>query len=186
MTDPLVERVARAIHACDPGRLWRSDAEEYARAAIAAIREAEPSRRYLAWICHGCDECAKPDSERTTPCHGPSMSGAWVTLAERPPWMSEEEYAEPLTSTPEPSTTETEREAPISQDPPPGFEWEYRAVEQMEDTMNGGWYDPNGWGWTSEHDAHADALLIEGACVKERVRVWLERRLVGKPERMGD
>lgn len=133
MTDPLVERVAQALR----DEWFESEASDdfrgLARAAIAAIREAEP-----------------------------------------------------LTSTPEPSTTETDGEAAISQDPPPGFEWEYRAVEQMEDTMNGGWYDPNGWGWTSEHDAHADALLIEGACVKERVRVWLERRLVGKPERMGD
>ncbi len=56
---------------------------------------AASERRYLVWICHGCDECAKPYAERTSPCDGPSMSGAWVKLAQRPPWMSEEEWQGP-------------------------------------------------------------------------------------------
>lgn len=101
MTDPLVEAVARAIDNEMPGHGY---GERAARAAIAAIREAEP-----------------------------------------------------LTSTPEPSTTETDGEAAISQDPPPGFEWEYRAV--------------TGSTWRDEPLPH-----------------WrkVERRPVGKPERMGD
>lgn len=104
MTDPLVERVAQALR----DEWFESEASDdfrgLARAAIAAIREAEP-----------------------------------------------------LTSTPEPSTTETDGEAAISQDPPPGFEWEYRAV--------------TGSTWRDEPLPH-----------------WrkVERRPVGKPERMED
>lgn len=56
---------------------------------------AASERRYLVWICHGCDECSKPYAERTTPCDGASMSGAWVKLAQRPSWMSEEEWQGP-------------------------------------------------------------------------------------------
>lgn len=56
---------------------------------------AASERRYLVWICHGCDECSKPYAERTAPCEGASMSGAWVKLAHRPPWMSEGEWQGP-------------------------------------------------------------------------------------------
>lgn len=57
---------------------------------------AASERRYLVWICHGCDECSKPYAERTVPCEGASMSGAWVKLAQRPSWMSEEEWQGPV------------------------------------------------------------------------------------------
>lgn len=195
MTDPLVEAVARAIDNEMPGHGY---GERAARAAIAAIREAawawieqERARRHDRVVNGGAHDEGYIDGAEDLWLHLRTVAGI--------------REAEPLTSTPEPSTTETGPKANIPeqcgcasgycsmcredarhQDSPPGFEWEYRAVEQMEDTMNGGWYDPNGWGWTSEHDAHTDASLIEGACVKERVRVWLERRLVGKPERMGE
>lgn len=68
--------------------------------------------------------------------------------------------AEPLTSTPEPSTTETRTEGPISQDPPPGFEYEYRPVRDD-------WRGP----WASG----GIAAIWNGG---------VERRLVGPPERI--
>lgn len=81
-----------------------------------------------------------------------------------------EPEAEPLTTTPEHSTTETEREAPINQDPPEGFEYEYRAVI---DTRAGKSYDD----WTlSRRRAEEDAKWAAN---------WvIERRLVGPPERV--
>lgn len=147
MTDPLVEAVARAIDNEMPGHGY---GERAARAAIAAIREAawawieqERARRHDRVVNGGAHDEGYIDGAEDLWLHLRTVAGI--------------REAEPLTSTPEPSTTETEREAPISQDPPPGFEWEYRAV--------------TGSTWRDEPLPH-----------------WrkVERRLVGKPERMGD
>ena len=40
-------------------------------------------RRYLTWVCEGCDHCAPPYGQERdqTPCTdgaSPSMNGAWV------------------------------------------------------------------------------------------------------------
>lgn len=78
--------------------------------------------------------------------------------------------AEPLTSTPEPSTTETRTEGPINQGPPPGFEYEYRATDGT-----------HAWGWL-DHLTSARGQARDpwwgGA------EVFVERRLVGPPERI--
>lgn len=154
MTDPLVEAVARAIYEALPfgeSDLPSDCVEAAACAAIAAIREAEPTcghTRASVRLVDGapvvCQDCGE-------------------TVGKYDAWGRD--VAEPLTSTPESSTTETDGEAAISQDPPPGFEWEYRMRHADR---------PGNWSTWVTHEP----LPTRG---------WLvERRLVGKPERMED
>lgn len=95
--------------------------------------------------------------------------------------------AEPLTTTPEPLTTETEREAPINQDPPEGFEYEYRAGRTSLVAGEGeGEYESS---WWPERDHGVVVQMVKQWRARDG-RSWvdsrLERRLVGPPERMGD
>lgn len=89
------------------------------------------------------------------------------------------ELAEPLTSTPKPSTTETRTEGPINQGPPPGFKYEYREV------TNPSRPESSATSWTSEsgHQHNLKWSRIEGWDYPDK-RGHLERRLVGPPERI--
>lgn len=74
-----------------PGSPWRVGEalhEEFVagyRAALSTHPTAPKDvKRYIAWLCEGCDECDPPDgSERCQgPCNGPSLNGAEVVRAE--------------------------------------------------------------------------------------------------------
>ena len=64
-------------------------------------------------------------------------------------------------------------EGPVSQDPPPGFSWEYRTAAKWESgsVTRGGW---NKW-----RDHEFKILVTPG----HEPEIWLERRLVGSPEK---
>lgn len=78
---------AAAEEARRTGNACRSSFAEgwQGRGAWASTRAIdEMPKRYLAWLCEGCDLCEPPTGEReATPCtHGsPSTSGAWVVRA---------------------------------------------------------------------------------------------------------
>lgn len=204
MTDPLVERVAQALR----DEWFESEASDdfrgLARAAIAAIREAEPPlgrRPRLALHDDGLTvSIGFADTNDTLVSLGegyhPEIDrnrGDMLRLREWVAAVCALIDAEPLTSTPEPSTTETGPKANIPeqcgcasgycpmcredarhQDSPLGFEWEYRVVTR-----------------TVTREAPITAWAASEPWTQMTARKYgrtaqVERRLVGKPERMGE
>lgn len=48
---------------------------------LLPLSETLPLSAKLVWVCAGCDECDRPNAERTIPCNGPSSDGAWMVPA---------------------------------------------------------------------------------------------------------
>lgn len=165
--DDLVERVAEAIH----NAMW---AHEYvsvgvidkelhrqaARAAVEAIQtemdgRAGNWRTFKSLLLSAAtvmySRAVQADSDTDMRCFDALVETASTF------------DAEPLKTTQEPKATEGRTEGPLSQDPPPGFEYEYRAVSVI--------------------DAD-DVTPWRQGCPKLSERWRMERRLVGPPERL--
>ena len=87
MSAPRVDRRVLLNFLAEYRRTSENEATAIIEGYLAVLAErdaAGPVRRYVAWLCEGCDYCAPAVGERMDgPCtdHSPSLSGAEVVRA---------------------------------------------------------------------------------------------------------